>query len=95
MAHSGTILLREATGETIRDLRMRYGRTLRDVSAQAQVSLGYLSEIERGQKEASSEVLASIAEAFHLSVGELIAEVANRLMAYETQLVVPLSKLAA
>lgn len=83
-----TILLREAIGETIRDLRMHSHRTLRDVSADAQMSLGYLSEIERGQKEASSEVLAWIAEALGVSVGELMSEVAQRLLAYESDSVV-------
>ncbi|MCL1922492.1 MAG: helix-turn-helix domain-containing protein [Propionibacteriaceae bacterium] len=82
-------------GDTIRDLRLQYGRTLRDVSADAQVSLGYLSEIERGQKEASSEVLASIAEAFDMSVGELLSEVSSRMRAYETEAVVFLHRLAA
>ena len=89
------ILLREAIGETIRDLRLRSGRTLRDVSADAQVSLGYLSEIERGQKEASSEVLSSIADAFMMSVGELMVEVSARLMAYESDSVVSLTRMAA
>ncbi|MDR0283989.1 MAG: helix-turn-helix transcriptional regulator [Propionibacteriaceae bacterium] len=89
-----TILLREAMGETIRDLRLRARRTLRDVSADAQMSLGYLSEIERGQKEASSEVLAWIADALGVSVGELMAEVAERLLAYESDAVVAL-RLAA
>ena len=78
------ILLREAIGETIRDLRARSGRTLRDVSGAAQVSLGYLSQIERGQKEASSEVLACVTGALGLSVGELMADVADRLAAYES-----------
>ncbi|MDR0489305.1 MAG: helix-turn-helix domain-containing protein [Propionibacteriaceae bacterium] len=95
MTISRTILLREAIGETIRDLRLTTGRTLRDVSADAQVSLGYLSEIERGQKEASSEVLSSIADAFDLSVGELIGETATRMLAYETDAVVPLNRMAA
>lgn len=88
MPHSSDLLLREAMGETIRDLRLRSVRTLRDVSADAQISLGYLSEIERGQKEASSEVLAWIADALGVSVGELMMEVAQRLTAYESATVV-------
>ena len=91
-----TILLREAIGDTIRDLRIRARRTLRDVSADAQMSLGYLSEIERGQKEASSEVLSWIAEALGVSVGELMSEVAVRILAYESESVIPLNaRLAA
>ena len=89
------VLLREAIGETIRDLRVRSQRTLRDVSADAQVSLGYLSEIERGQKEASSEVLSWIAEALGVSVSQLMLEVGQRLAAYESDAIVPLTRLAA
>jgi len=89
-----TILLREAIGETIRDLRMQAHRTLRDVSADAQMSLGYLSEIERGQKEASSEVLSAIADALDVSVGALMSDVAERMLAYESDNVVTL-RLAA
>ena len=54
------LLLREAIGENLRKTRVHQSRTLRDVSSAAQVSLGYLSEVERGQKEASSELLAAI-----------------------------------
>jgi len=83
-------------GETIRDLRMNSRRTLRDVSADAQVSLGYLSEIERGQKEASSEVVCWIADALGVSVGQLMSEVAQRILAYESDTVVALpTRLAA
>ena len=89
-----TILLREAIGETIRDLRMRSHRTLREVTADAQVSPGYLSELERGQKEASSEVLAAICDALGVTVGELMSEAADRMLAYESDTVVSL-RLAA
>lgn len=96
MHHSRNILLREAIGETIHDLRARLNRTLREVSADAQVSLGYLSEIERGQKEASSEVLSGIADALEVSVGHLMSQVADRLLAYESQTIVSLhQRLAA
>src|ERR1700691_5270679 len=54
------VLLRHLLGDALRRLRLRQGRTLREVSAAARVSLGYLSEVERGQKEASSELLAAI-----------------------------------
>ena len=95
--HDGrSILLREAIGETIRDLRLRAHRTLRDVSADAKVSLGYLSEIERGQKEPSSEVLAWIADALGVRVAELVLEAGRRLAAYDSEAVVSLrARLAA
>ena len=48
------VLLRTHIGQTLRQARMSQGRTLRDVAKEARVSLGYLSEVERGQKEASS-----------------------------------------
>ena len=54
------VLFRESLGDVLRGERMRRGMTLRELSAAARVSLGYISEIERGQKEASSELLASI-----------------------------------
>ena len=96
MGMSRHILLREAMGETIRDVRLRAHRTLRDVAGDAQMSLGYLSELERGQKEVSSEVLSWIAEALGVTVGELMAEVAERLLAYESASVVSLrTRLAA
>ena len=57
------VLLRHLLGDALRRLRLRQGRTLREVSAAARVSLGYLSEVERGQKEASSELLAAICSA--------------------------------
>ena len=57
------VLLRELIGESLREERVAQGKTLREVSKAARVSLGYLSEVERGQKEASSELLASICSA--------------------------------
>ena len=56
-------LLRTEIGDVLREIRRKQGRTLREVSSEAQVSLGYLSEVERGQKEASSELLDAISEA--------------------------------
>src|SRR5690242_3199409 len=70
-------VLRQVVGETLRGLRMRQRRTLREVSASARVSLGYLSEVERGQKEPSSELLAAIAAALDVELSELFAEVAT------------------
>ena len=72
-------LLRTQLGTTLRGHRLRQRRTLRDVSGAARVSLGYLSEVERGQKEASSELLASICDALDLELADLLAEVSEEL----------------
>jgi len=61
-------LLRTHIGSVLRDARVSQGRTLRDVAASANISLGYLSEVERGQKEASSELLNAICLALDLSL---------------------------
>ena len=71
--------MRGAIGLVLRDLRSRDHKTLREVSEKAGVSLGYLSEVERGQKEASSELLSSIAEALGVSTAQLLRMVADRL----------------
>lgn len=72
-------VLRQVVGETLRGLRMRQRRTLREVSATARVSLGYLSEVERGQKEPSSELLAAICSALEVELSEVFAEVSQTL----------------
>ena len=72
-----SLLLREAIGGSIRRARTERRRTLRDVSKEARVSLGYLSEIERGRKAPSSELLAAICEALSLPLPELLDEVAD------------------
>jgi transcriptional regulator with XRE-family HTH domain len=74
-----SLLLREAIGGTIRRARTERRRTLRDVSHSARVSLGYLSEIERGRKEPSSELLAAICEALALPLPDLLDDVAEAL----------------
>lgn len=71
------VILRQVIGEELRRRRVEQQRTLRQVSNLAQVSLGYLSEVERGQKEASSELLASIASALDTPLSELLAGVAK------------------
>lgn len=71
------VLFRRLLGEVLRSQRMRQGRTLREVSADARVSLGYISEIERGQKEASSELLASLCQAMDLPLSDVLREVAD------------------
>ena len=72
------ILLRRELGDVLREQRQSQGRTLREVSAAAAVSLGYLSEVERGEKEASSELLASICGALHLPLSEVLGQVSER-----------------
>lgn len=73
------VSLREAIGHVLRDLRTRDRRTLREVSEKAGVSLGYLSEVERGQKEASSELLSSIADALGVTTAQMLRMVADYL----------------
>ena len=77
------VILRQVIGEELRRRRMVQKRTLRQVSNLAQVSLGYLSEVERGQKEASSELLASIANALDTPLSELLAGVAKEVARLE------------
>src|SRR6267378_1096310 len=77
------VLLRHLLGDVLRRLRLRQGRTLREVSASARVSLGYLSEVERGQKEASSELLASICGALELPLSEVLSQVSERVAVVE------------
>ena len=72
-------LLRRELGEVLREYRQRQGRTLREVSSDARVSLGYLSEVERGQKEASSELLASICQALDAPLSMVLREVSDRI----------------
>ena len=74
-------LLRTTIGEVLRRTRRAQGRTLADVSRAAQVSVPYLSELERGRKEASSEVLAAICDALRIDLSELLAVVGRELAA--------------
>jgi transcriptional regulator with XRE-family HTH domain len=71
------VLFRRILGEVLRGHRLRQRRTLRDVSGAARVSLGYLSEVERGQKEASSELLASLCSALDLPLSDVLREVSD------------------
>lgn len=77
------VVLRREIGDVLRDARQRQGRTLREVSSAARVSLGYLSEVERGQKEASSELLASICEALDIPMSVVLRMVADRIAVAE------------
>ncbi|TQN31020.1 helix-turn-helix protein [Haloactinospora alba] len=79
------VLLRHLLGDVLRQLRQRQGRTLREVSAEARVSLGYLSEVERGQKEASSELLSSICTALEIPISQVLREVADQFALAELQ----------
>jgi transcriptional regulator with XRE-family HTH domain len=72
-------------GDALRRLRQRQGRTLREVSASARVSLGYLSEVERGQKEASSELLAAICGALGTPLSQVFREVSDNFALAELQ----------
>jgi transcriptional regulator with XRE-family HTH domain len=77
-------MLRRSLGEALRRERLAQRRTLREVSSAARVSLGYLSEVERGQKEASSELLASICEALAVRLSNVLREVSDDLALAET-----------
>ncbi len=81
-------LLRTELGDVLRGLRRRQGRTLREVSSEARVSLGYLSEVERGQKEASSELLEAICSALGVPLWFVLREISDR-MAVIDGVVVP------
>lgn len=77
------MLLRTQIGQSLRAARTSQSRTLRDVARSARVSLGYLSEVERGQKEASSELLASICGALGMTLSSLIVDVAHELRTHD------------
>lgn len=81
------ILLRSHIGTALRAARIEQGRTLRDVAKSARVSLGYLSEVERGHKEASSELLNAICSALDLSLSTILLDVATVVRAHEAPLV--------
>jgi transcriptional regulator with XRE-family HTH domain len=72
-------LLREVLGDVLRRARTKQGRTLRQVSDSARVSLGYLSEVERGRKEASSELLGAICDALDVPLSELLVDAGQQL----------------
>ncbi|GMA20139.1 helix-turn-helix domain-containing protein [Arsenicicoccus piscis] len=78
------ILLRRELGDVLRRVRRDQGRTLREVSAAAKVSLGYLSEVERGEKEASSELLFSICGALEVPLSAVLEDVSARVAETES-----------
>jgi transcriptional regulator with XRE-family HTH domain len=77
------VLVRQEIGDVLRDFRLQKGRTLRQVAGEASVALGYLSEVERGQKEASSEILAAVADALETPLSVIMGEVSDRLAIVE------------
>ncbi|MHA6668650.1 helix-turn-helix domain-containing protein [Homoserinimonas sp. A447] len=83
------VLVRQEIGDVLRDFRLQKGRTLRQVAGKASVALGYLSEVERGQKEASSEILASVADALDTPISVIMREVGDRLAVLEGLDVIP------
>jgi|AntAceMinimDraft_13_1070369.scaffolds.fasta_scaffold03817_8 transcriptional regulator with XRE-family HTH domain len=78
-----TVLLRHEIGDVFRDYRTERGMTLRDLSGESNVAVSYLSELERGQKEASSEVLLSISNALGYQLSEVLIEASTRLSLFE------------
>ena len=77
------VLFRRLLGDVLRDRRMQRGMTLREVSKEARVSLGYISEIERGQKEASSELLHSLCTALDIPLSTVLREVSDAIAVEE------------
>lgn len=77
------VLLREVIGDVLRRARTTQGRTLREVSNTARVSLGYLSEVERGRKEASSELLNAICSALDVPLSRVLADAGAGLACHE------------
>ena len=88
------VLFRRLLGEVLRRARMQRGMTLRDLSAEARVSLGYISEIERGQKEASSELLASLCQAMDLPLSDVLRDVADAVAVEEAALAIVTTRIA-
>ena len=78
------VLMRRELGDVLRERRLSQGLTLRGLSARASVSPGYLSEIERGTKEASSELLASVCSALDVPLSEVLATLSERVAGVES-----------
>lgn len=82
-------LLREVIGDVLRGARTSQGRTLREVSDSARVSLGYLSEVERGRKEASSELLSAICGALEVPLSRVLSDAGEKMARHERLAAVP------
>jgi transcriptional regulator with XRE-family HTH domain len=87
-------LLRTMLGDVLRRNRLEQQRTLADVARAARISMPYLSELERGRKEASSEVLASVCDALRIELSDVLTEV-GRDLAKDRADRVPVIKLGA
>lgn len=85
------VLFRRLLGDVLRRHRQDQGRTLRDVAGTARISLGYLSEIERGRKEASSELLGSLCEALDVSLADVLREVSEDIVVIERTSLAPVA----
>ena len=77
------VALREVLGDVLRSHRMRQGLTLRQVSADARISLGYISEVERGQKEASSELIAALCTALDVPMSQVLGDASEQMLVVE------------
>ena len=86
--------MRELIGDVLRARRLAEGLTLRDVSERARVSLGYISEVERGQKEASSELLAALAQALDVPLSKVLLDVSSLLEVEEAAELATVSSIA-
>src|SRR6201996_6033648 len=82
-------LVREVIGDVLRGARTSQGRTLREVSDSARVSLGYLSEVERGCKEASSELLNAICDALDVPLSQLLTDAGEQMARHERAAAAP------
>jgi transcriptional regulator with XRE-family HTH domain len=87
-------LLREVIGAGLRRARTSQGRTLRQVSESARVSLGYLSEVERGRKEPSSELLNAICDALEVPLSEVLIDAGEQMAAHEHAAIPPTASAA-
>jgi transcriptional regulator with XRE-family HTH domain len=87
------MLLRHAIGHVLRRLRLEQGKTLRQLAQASRVSLPYLSEIERGRKEASSEILATVCRMLDISLGELLDDVSRELALGEVAAVLEITSM--
>ncbi|MBM9462708.1 helix-turn-helix domain-containing protein [Aeromicrobium sp. YIM 150415] len=86
--------MRQLVGEVLRARRLAQGLTLRDVSARARVSLGYISEVERGQKEPSSELLAALATALDVPLSKVLLDVSSLMEVEEAAELATVSSIA-
>jgi transcriptional regulator with XRE-family HTH domain len=78
------ITVRKLLGEVLRDIRLDQGLTLREISEKSAISLGYISEIERGKKEVSSEVMFSLCRALDVPLSQVFGEVTTEMRVLET-----------